>query len=62
MPDGIIYAYALNETHNVPPGYFQPALYSMSETLARGLETELMSRIQVTSVLLLKCPRTHMVR
>ena len=34
----------------------------MSETLARGLETELMSDIQMISVLPLKCPRTHQTR
>ena len=62
LPDGIICAYASKGTPNGPPGFLQPALRSISEALKAGSETELVSDIQVTSILPLRCPRTNLAR
>ena len=62
LPDGIICAYAAKGTPNGHPGFIQPALRALSNTLTTGSESELLNDVQVTSVLPMKCPRTHLAR
>ena len=49
-------------TLNGPPGFMQPALHSIQNTLKSHSESELTRVIEVTAVLPLKCPRTSISR
>ena len=60
LPDGVICAYAAKGTPNGPPGFMQPALRSIEDTLKSDKESEL--TINVTAVLPLNCPRTNLAR
>ena len=60
--DGIICAYAAKGTPNGPPGFLQPALCVISNTLTTGSESQLLNDIQVTSILPIKYPRIYLAR
>ena len=62
LPDGIICAYAAKGTPNGHPGFLQPALRKLSNTLNVGSECQLLNDIQFSSVLPMKCPRTHLAQ
>ena len=59
LPDGVICAYAAKGSPNGQPGYLQPALRSIEDSLKKKMDSDLTRSIDVTSILPLKCPHTN---